>query len=196
MISIRQFDDTRLDALIDSQRSQAFTYSPLGLTRNATAPNGFVVDHNRTQLGAGEADFKRAIDALRAWEMFNLGWVRVHRTTTPIVVDSCVAVVAAFPAIEWANVARIVYTIDEERSGVCRFGFGYGTLPNHAERGEERFSVEWHADDDSVWYDVFAFSRPAHPLARLGFPFARAAQRRFGRGTLAAMRSAVERRRG
>ena len=46
-----------------------------------------------------------------------------------------------------------------------RFGFGYGTLPRHAERGEERFSVEWYREDGCVYYDVFAFSRPKHPLA-------------------------------
>jgi uncharacterized protein (UPF0548 family) len=195
VISLKHIDDATLDSLIDSQRGQPFTYEPLGLSRNATAPDGFVVDHNRTRVGSGAADFARVIDAVRAWEMFNLGWVRVHRTTTPIAVDSCVAVVAAFPGVQWANVARVVYTIDDDSEQTRRFGFGYGTLPDHAERGEERFSVEWHADDDSVWYDVFAFSQPAHPLARLGFPVARAAQRRFGKGTLAAMRAAVARRR-
>ena len=62
-----------------------------------------------------------------------------------------------------------------------RFGFGYGTLPGHAERGEERFSVEWYREDGCVYYDVFAFSCPKHPLAWFGYPFARALQRRFAR---------------
>ena len=64
------------------------------------------------------------------------------------------------------NACRIVYTIDEE-GPVVRFGFAYGTLPDHAEQGEERFSVEWHHEDGTVWYDILAFSRPNHPLASL-----------------------------
>ena len=62
-----------------------------------------------------------------------------------------------------------------------RFGFGYRTLPGHAECGEERFSVEWNREDGCVYCDVFAFSRPKHPLTWLGYPFARALQRRFAR---------------
>jgi uncharacterized protein (UPF0548 family) len=61
----------------------------------------------------------------------------------------------------------------------------------HAERGEERFTVEYHSDDQSVWYDLFAFSRPG-PLARLGYPVARSLQKRFARDSNLAMRRAVE----
>ena len=73
-----------------------------------------------------------------------------------------------------------------------RFGFGYGTLPGHAERGEERFGVEWNCGlDGSVYYDVFAFSRPKHPLAWSGYPFARLLQKRFRRDSTRAMVEAV-----
>ena len=78
------------------------------------------------------------------------------------------------------NTARIVYLV-EESGEVERFGFGYGTLPGHGERGEERFSVEWRREDGSVHYDVLAFSRPKHPLAWIGYPFVRSLQRRFAR---------------
>ena len=86
----------------------------------------------------------------------------------------------------WLNATRIVYTIDEPR----RFGFAYGTLPRHAEKGEERFLVE-HLDDDTVWYDVLAYSRPRHILARIGYPLARRYQKRFGRESKASMASFV-----
>ena len=72
-----------------------------------------------------------------------------------------------------------------------RFGFGYGTLPGHGERGEERFSVEWSRENNTVHYDVFAFSRPKHPLAWLGYPFARMLQKRFARDSKKMMLEAV-----
>ncbi len=51
-----------------------------------------------------------------------------------------------------------------------RFGFAYGTLPDHAGSGEELFLIEWDRGEGSVWYDVLAFSRPGHILDRLGYP--------------------------
>jgi len=88
------------------------------------------------------------------------------------------------------NASRIVYTIDGG-DDVRRFGFAYGTLADHVESGEERFSVEWRRQDGSVWYDLLAFSRPRHPLAKLGTPVGRALQRRFARDSLQAMARAV-----
>ena len=39
--------------------------------------------------------------------------------------------------------------------------------------------MEWNRADDTVVYDLYAFSRPRHLLARVGFPLARGLQRRF-----------------
>ena len=78
---------------------------------------------------------------------------------------------------------NVVYVVDESR----RFGFAYGTLPDHVECGEERFLIEWQLDD-SVWYDIFAFSRPQHPLVRLSKPLARRLQKQFARDSLSKIR--------
>lgn len=53
--------------------------------------------------------------------------------------------------------ARVVYVVDEPN----RRGFAYGTLPGHAERGEEAFLVQ-RGDDGAVSVVIRAFSRPAH----------------------------------
>ena len=58
--------------------------------------------------------------------------------------------------------------------------------------GEERFPVEWDNEDDGVWYDILAFSRPRHFLARLGYPYARKLQKRFARDSSAAILRAVK----
>ena len=41
--------------------------------------------------------------------------------------------------------------------------------------------------DGPVRYDLYAFSRPGHPLARAGYPLSRALQRRFAKASKAAM---------
>jgi uncharacterized protein (UPF0548 family) len=63
-------------------------------------------------------------------------------------------------------------------------------LPGHVERGEERFLVE-QTDDNSVWYDIVAFSRPRHLLTKIGYLLVRRLQRRFGRQSAVAMVRAV-----
>jgi uncharacterized protein (UPF0548 family) len=88
------------------------------------------------------------------------------------------------------NAARVVYMIDDQRDAKARFGFAYGTLPDHVEQGEERFTIEWKTDD-SVWYDIYAFSRPQHRLAKIGLPLVRMLQHRFDRDSLAALKAAT-----
>jgi uncharacterized protein (UPF0548 family) len=90
----------------------------------------------------------------------------------------------------WLNACRIVYVVNEA-GPVTRFGFAYGTLPGHVESGEERFLIEWNRADDSVWYDILAFSRPNVLLARVGYPFVRHKQARFRRDSTASMLRAV-----
>ena len=100
------------------------------------------------------------------------------------------AVVVHYLNCYWLNACRIVYVI-EDNGPLERFGFAYGTLRDHAESGEERFSVEWNRETDEVSYDLLAFSRPNYLLVRLGYPFARRLQRRFASDSGQAMLKAV-----
>jgi len=88
------------------------------------------------------------------------------------------------------NACRIAYVV-EEHGPLQRYGFAYGTLPGHAEVGEERFTVEFDSNTGDVWYDIYALSRPT-ALARLAYPFTRSLQRRFARDSKAAMLRAAQ----
>jgi uncharacterized protein (UPF0548 family) len=175
---------------ISSQEDLPFSYREVGASRESMAPSGYVVDRYRVKLGEGPEVYARAVEALRRWRQFDLGWVRILPSGAPIKAGTMVGVLARHYGFWSLNTARVVYLI-EEVGDVERFGFGYGTLPGHAERGEERFGVEWNREYGSVYYDVFAFSRPKHPLAWLGYPFARVLQRRFARDSKRAMVEAV-----
>ena len=190
-------DARQVAEFLAGQRDAPFTYDAVGATRDlpegGDAPAGFTVDHNRVRLGTGAETFRRALDALHAWRMLTLGWASVAPAGAPPVPGTAVAVVVRHYGLWSLHACRVVYALDEEADGVRRAGFAYGTLPAHGAVGEERFSVEWHRADDTVWYDLYAFSRPGHPLARLGRPLARALQRRFARASKQAMVDAVAR---
>lgn len=183
MFLIHEPSDEDVIRFLATQRGLPFSYAEVGAT-NATPPAGYNVDHNRIQLGSGEATFKRAVAAVKRWQHFDLGWVTIVPHGIAVEVGATVAVKARAFGTWSLNASRVVYTIEESRS----FGFAYGTLPDHVERGEERFLVEWLADN-SVWYDILAFSRPKHPLVRFSAPLARRLQKQFARESLMRMKT-------
>ena len=132
-----------------------------------------------------------AARAVHAWRMSSLGWMSIQPANASVAPGTTVAAVVRHYGFWSLNACRVVYLLDEEEGGVRWTGFAYGTLPAHGEIGEERFVVEWRRDDDSVWYDLFAFSRPGHFLARLGYPLTRRLQRRFGKESKQAMLDAA-----
>jgi uncharacterized protein (UPF0548 family) len=170
------------------QANATVSYTEIGASCDR-APEGYTLDHNRVELGHGERDFSAACAALRAWRMFPSPWTSISPVSAPLRAGTVVAMEAHAVGLWWLNACRIVYVIEEDASR-RRFGFAYGTLPAHVEQGEERFSVELHADG-AVWYDLRAFSRPRYWPVRLAKPIARKLQRRFVRESQQAMRDAV-----
>ena len=179
MLSLRRPSTEAMGEFLARQSKLGFTYSVAGATE--TVPSaGYAVDHTRIKLGEGEEVFTRARAALERWDQFRLGWVETWPAETPIRAGEVVAVLAHQLGLWWLNACRIVYVVDQT-GPIHRFGFAYGTLPDHAETGEERFLVEWDRASGEVWYDILAVSRPYQFLARLGYPYTRRVQRRFGK---------------
>jgi len=166
-----------------------FSYSSVGRTQGQS-PKGFTVDHNQVKLGCGAEAFERAKVAIVAWKMFDMPWVNLCWPGAAIEPGSTVAILIAHFGFWSLNASRIVYVVDED-GPAKQFGFAYGTLPGHEELGEERFLVRFDPADQSVWYDIFAFSRPGK-WARFAKPLARVLQRRFVRESKVAMVRAVE----
>lgn len=185
MILLRQPAPRQIAEFLAGQQSLPFTYAAVGATAGPL-PSGFAVDRTRASLGQGEATFEAACAALRRWQQFDLGWVEATPTDTALEPGQAIAVIAHLGGVHWLNACRIVYTVNDE-TPLRRHGFAYGTLPDHAECGEERFLIEWNLATGEVAYEILAFSRPRHPLARIGKPLVRRLQKRFGRDSAKAM---------
>jgi len=190
---LRRPNTQNIAEFLDKTASDTFSYPQEGATA-AKVPKGYNVDHNRLKIGTGDGDFELAEKAIREWKMFDFPWVRLWPNTTPIEVGRTVAIVVEHFGFYSMNATRIIYVIDEQ-GDVDRFGFAYGTLTEHGEIGEERFSVEYHRSTGEIWYDLFAFSRPGNLPARIGYPLGRYLQRSFASDSLNAMKRAVERSR-
>jgi len=171
-----------LGALLKRGRTDALTYAPPGVSMRELALPGLTRRHWTTPL-AGSNAFARAVEALRTWEMHRGAGLRVA-ADGPIAVGTTVAFSAPLPIGFIDGTCRIVAVIDEPN----RYGFAYGTLSVHPERGEEAFVVS-RAADGTVRLDIEGVSRPAHPFARLVPPLADHLQDRGVRRYLAAMRA-------
>jgi uncharacterized protein (UPF0548 family) len=189
MWSLRKPSAESTRRFLAGQAKLDFSYPAVGATASQL-PAGFTVDRTRIKLGEGEPVFQAARAALKRWKQFDLGWMEAWSPETPIRAGEVVAIVARLMGLWWINACKIVYVVDES-GPIRRFGLANGTLPDHAGRGEERFLIEWDRADDSVWYDILAFSRPNHFSSRLGYPMVRRTQKRFGRESAAAMLKAV-----
>lgn len=195
MLLFHEPSRSEIDNFIAAQTETSFTYKDVGATKGAVPsggsnlPSGYVIDHHCVQLGSGIVTFERASQAIRSWKMFEFDWLQLCWPDTPMQIDKVVAVIANHFGLWSLNACRIVYVIDDHRDTdrFARVGLAYGTLVEHAESGEERFMVEFDRETQLVHYDILAFSRPNQFAAKLGYPIARALQKRFALDSMSAM---------
>ena len=176
MLTIFQPTPRQIEHFLQQEKALPYSYPEVGYTRLDTQVPGYNNDLNTIVLGHGEAAWEAAKEAIRQWRMFPGGWAYIQPDEVPIEQGRVVAMAARVLGIWWLSSCRIVYVLDEPD----RYGFAYGTLPGHVERGEELFSVKKNADG-SVHYVLKAFSLPRHWMARIAYPLARAYQRKFVR---------------
>jgi uncharacterized protein (UPF0548 family) len=151
-------------------------------------PAGYHAVRASRAIGAGDAAFDAARAGIRTWQLHRGQGFRVAPAEPPIAPGT--EVVTDVPLAGPVHVlaaCRIVWTVDEPD----RFGFAYGTLAVHPASGEEAFVVE-RAPSGEVRARVVAFSRPRHPLARLGGPVTRRQQARATEGYLDALQQHVQ----
>ena len=179
-----------IDQFIHEQQSLAFSYSAVGLTKEGLCPPGYGTDTVVQKLGSGAETFALAKAAFKHWTQFKVGWVEVYPADIPILAGSALAVLAQHFCFWSINACRIVYTIDDE-GPIVRFGFAYGTLPDHAEAGEERFLLEWDKTTDIVTYKILAFSNPNTVLGWLAYPMVRHIQNSFRRDSIRLLKQQI-----
>jgi uncharacterized protein (UPF0548 family) len=172
-------------AFVEGQAALELSYSERGATMGPL-PVGYRHDFWSADLGPySPAAFDRAAQALRTWSV----QAGAGMTVVPggiVRNGDTFALVFRLPLAGYVLAAgRVVRVIDEPDLA----GFAYGTLPGHPEQGEEAFTVARRAG--RVIFEITAFSRPRHPLARIGAPLTRRLQVRANQQYIAAMHHVV-----
>lgn len=168
-----------ITSFLKGQASQPFTYKDVGASRTDIKIKGFDNDHTSMIIGQGEPTWEKAKEVLNNWNHFPFKWTKIEPAEEGIFVGNNVSVLFKLFGIWFINSARIVYIIEEEN----KYGFAYGTLPGHIEKGEEIFYID-RDETGVISYHIKAFSRPNNLLVWLGYPVARFFQRRFVRESM------------
>lgn len=176
-----------IEDLIKSQSESPFSYENVGATKNQNAPEGFPINHQRKKLGNGKKIFKKAVEAMDLWQMYALDWTQVKPENVPIKEGEIVVTMINHLGFWSLNPCRIIYLIDEKNDEFQKFGFAFGTLPAHSEKGEEQFQIEWNKKTDEVFYKIYAFAKPHNPLAKIAFPYVSYLQKGFAADSCKAM---------
>lgn len=177
----------RAAQLLERARAAEPTSGPIGETFeiDPAAADLFV----ERVVGVGADDFAAAVACFRGLDsQRSVATVWPHEATATV--GETVLIALAFGPVTVVGINRIVAVVDE----ADRWAFAYGTLPGHAEVGEEAFVVE-HRPDDTVVARVVAVARVALPGARLLQPLVVPLQRRFAHRYLEAVDDAVARNR-
>jgi uncharacterized protein (UPF0548 family) len=176
---LRPTDAARL--LADAEAAE-LTYDHIGSTLDPDSWPGRRPHSETRLLGSGREAFELAATRLREWAcQRHLGADLVPERpaasvgTTALVVLRLVVGALVVPV-------RVVGVIDEPD----RYGWAYGTLPGHPERGEEGFLVRI-ADDGVVSATIAVDAVAADPIAKLGGPVTGALQRQALRRYLDAL---------
>jgi uncharacterized protein (UPF0548 family) len=143
-----------------------FTYPEVGATRTDELPPGYRHVRRRVEVSA----LTPVATGMRAWGIHRGAGLAVHAGGEPAVGMAFRSGVGIGRLRLWVP-CQVVWVRDEPDA----YGYGFGTLPGHPERGEEAFFVSRDAEG-RVWFEIRAFSRPATRYARLGGPVTRAFQ--------------------
>lgn len=161
------------------------TYPMIGMSLGDGTPAGYRQRTFTTSLGWGPGVFDRAVQALHGWQAHRGAGILVA-ADGPIAVGTNVVLAVPFGPARVEAECRIVAMIEE----TDRYGFAYGTLPNHPVQGEESFVVE-KAANGYVSFAIHAVSKLHQPLANAFPPVARRLQGSYTKRYLRAMERAV-----
>jgi uncharacterized protein (UPF0548 family) len=177
-----QPSNAQLDELLYEQSRLRLNYDSDVKAGGSHLVDGYRAISETIELGRGRNVFERAVRNAQQWKVHERAGVLVRPVGSQVEQGSSVLLLLRLPVL-YVTVACRVVSVSETADS---WGFAYGTLPHHVERGEELFEVELTADGMAC-FKVSAQSRPNHLLTSVGAPFARAVQRRATNRYLKAM---------
>jgi uncharacterized protein (UPF0548 family) len=152
---------------VTSGDGATLTYREVGFTApGVELPGGYRQVVRRRRVGTDPAAFAALADAMRGFGVHRRAGLVVRADGPPVVGATFATGIGVGPVRLWVP-CKFVWVRDEPG---C-YGYGFGTLPGHPERGEEAF-IATLADDGTVWFELRVFSQHVAWYARAAGPLA------------------------
>ena len=164
--------EDQLQRLLRMAENDSLTYRSIEISRDAVASPRYHFDRWSRRLGAEDAIWRRACDAIRTSQAHRGAGLTVCSDGPPAV-GANIAMSPPLPVGQIDTGCRVV-VIDDEPD---RFGFSYGTLSSHPEQGEGLSFAVVRLADGELLFEIVAASRPRQVLARALSRLARRLQR-------------------
>jgi uncharacterized protein (UPF0548 family) len=178
MVGVGRPTDAQLTARLAVASRADLSYDHVGSTLEPDDRSGRSPHRVAVAVGAGDEVFDRARVGLRKWVCHRGIGATVHPADAALDVGSTLLVVLHAGPVSVIVPNRVVAVVDE----TDRFGFAYGTLDGHQERGEESFLVERATDgrvNANVTVDAGAATLAARVASLIVSRFQHVAARRY-----------------
>lgn len=188
-VRLRALSLPALERAREALAGESLSYRPGILAE--PAPPGMSDDRLEVIVGDGETAWKAARRAIDEWRPFDLGWAEIVTGGLPPQPGQDVVVQARILGVRFTVASRVLEVHDHDVLGRARYGFTYGTLHSHVERGEELFEVWRDQATDEVGYRIHAMAAPGRWYAAVGRVVVDRYRARFRRDSGAAMERVV-----
>lgn len=158
LLHLRAVSAVTAEAVRLSLASEPYSYET-GIL-DGRPPVGMSDDRLEVVLGVGNEVWDRARRALDEWTHFALPWAAASTGGSPPRPGLEVLVHARRLGLEMRVGCRVIETHDTVTPDRHTYGFTYGTLRSHLQRGEESFEVWRDAATDEVGYTIHAMAAP------------------------------------
>lgn len=176
-----------LAAVHRAAATQVVSYPETRASLTPALPSRYFRDRARMPVGGSARGLTDARAALEQWRPHESAGLTLYPAAPEMLVGTTVVMSLRVLMLYVIVADRIVAIIDEPDA----FGFAYGTLATHAERGEESFIVRGPSSGE-LTFEIAAFSRPQSAVSWLLLPLVRRLQRRAVNAFFVGMQHALD----
>ena len=171
LLSFKPWSESDIQDFLSRQSHSTFSYDAVRSTAGSP-PLHYNLDRTHIRLGEGARTWELAVNAVRAWQMFNVPWMKLCWPSAPIRPGTDVAVIVRHFGFWSLNACRIVYVVEDESPERLLYGFAYGTLAQHGCRAKS--GSPWNGSartmPSGTRYEHFHVLESCSPSS--GIPFA------------------------
>jgi uncharacterized protein (UPF0548 family) len=164
-----RMNERALSLYFDEATLSEFSYPEVGQSMASTFPRSYNNFQKTRRIGSAE-NFTEFVKEARGWSAQKKSGLKTYPTDSTVGSGSTTLLLLNLGPIQMIAPCRVIHVIEANNL----FGFSYGTLPGHPERGEQSIIIE--RKSEGSFMSIRAFSKPGSLATRISGPIAKKIQ--------------------